>query len=149
MKTIRTWVLIADAGRARVLASEGPGKGLAPVEGLALENELPPTHELVRDRQPRSMESVGNMRHPITPRTDPRRKEKRRFAAEIASALEEQLEIRAFDRLVVVAPPRALGDLRDAMPESVRLRVVNEVAKDLTKTPDGEVERHLGLSFAL
>lgn len=149
MKAIRTWVLIADAGRARVLASERPGKGLAPVEGLAIENELPPTHDLVRDRQPRSMESAGNMRHPIRPRTDPRRKKKRRFADEIASALEEQLEIRAFDRLVVVAPPRALGDLRDAMSESVRLRVVNEVAKDLTKTPDGEVERHLGLSFAL
>jgi protein required for attachment to host cells len=38
-------------------------------------------------------------------------------------------------RIVLVAPPRALGDLREACSAEVRALVTNEVAKDLTKLP--------------
>ena len=148
MKPKRTWILIADAGRARILAGDGTG-GLKQVAGLHFEVDLPRTHDLVSDRQPRSMESVGSARHAISSGIDPHRKEKRRFVESMAAVLEEQLELKAFDRLVIVAPPQALGDFRDALTESVRARVVNEVAKDLTKTPNHEIAGHLALSFVL
>jgi protein required for attachment to host cells len=50
---------------------------------------------------------------------------------------------KAYDRLVIVTAPSALGDLRAANSEQVRAKVTGEVAKDLTKTPDGEVAGHL------
>lgn len=149
MKHKRTWILIADASRARVLEGDGSGQGLKQVEGLHFETDLPPTHELVRDRQPRSVESVGSARHAISSGIDPHRKEKRRFIDEVAQIIEDHLERKAFDRLVVVAPPQALGDFRDAFAESVRTRIVNEVAKDLTKTPNQDIAGHLELSFRL
>jgi protein required for attachment to host cells len=148
MKPKRTWVLVADAGRARILEGDGSGH-LVQVEGLSFETELPPTHELVADRQPRSIESVGGARHAISKGEDPHRKEKRKFVETIAHVLEERLDRNSFDRLVVVAPPQALGDLRGALAERVRARVVTEVAKDLTKTPTIEIPGHLGLSFTL
>jgi protein required for attachment to host cells len=147
MKVLRTWVLIADAGRARVLSSAG--EGLREVSEMRFENELPPTHELVDDRQPRSFNSVGAARHAITGGVDPRRKEKQRFMVQIAEAIEKAHAAKTFDRLVVVAPPQALGDLRDALSDPVKSVTAKEVALDLTKTPDGEVEKHLGLPFAL
>jgi protein required for attachment to host cells len=143
MKEVRTWVLIADAGRARVLETLGSSKELNAVADLTFENELPPTHELVRDQQPRSVESVGEMRHPIAPRTDPRRKEKRRFVEELSEMLDQRLRGKGFDRLVLVAPPQVLGDLRDTISPAVRAAVVAEVPKDLTKTPNREVASHL------
>lgn len=149
MKSQRTWVLIADATRARVLESEGPGHGLKLVSGLSFEVALPPTHELVSDRQARSYESVGSARHAISGRTDPRRKEKRRFVEDVADAVAKLGSQKAFDRLIIVAPPQALGDLRDALPESIRGLIVTEVAKDLTKTPDSEVAGHLDLAVPL
>ena len=149
MKPKRTWVLIANAGRARVLEADGTGHGLKPVAGLNFETDLPPTHELVNDRQPRAYESVGSARHAISSGIDPHRKEKRRFVEDVAQTIAKHLENKAFDRLVVVAPPQALGDLRDAFPESVSTRIVNEIAKDLTKTPNQDIARHLGLSFVL
>lgn len=149
MKHRRTWVLIADAGRARILEGDGSGKGLKPVEGMRFETDLPPTHELVNDRQSRSFESVGSARHAISGGVDPHRKEKRRFVEDIAKVLSEKLDQKAYDRLVVVAPPQALGDFRDAIPENVRTRIVNEVAKDLTKTKNEDVAGILGLSFSL
>jgi len=61
----------------------------------------------------------------------------------LADVLAHSLEKRSFDRLIIVAPPTALGDLRAAMPIAVSVTVSGEVAKDLTKTPNGELAGHL------
>lgn len=143
MKHTRTWVLIADATRARVLETTTGTSGMKPVPGLAFETDIPPAHELVDDRQPRSMESVGHARHAITQGIDPRRKEKRRFVDHLAAEIEQRAG--DFDRLVIVAAPQALGDLRKALSEAVKAKVTSEVAKDLTKTPDHELPSHLEL----
>ncbi|MGE0767276.1 MAG: host attachment protein [Hyphomicrobiaceae bacterium] len=140
MKPIRTWLLIADAGRARVLETLGPGKGLHPVDGLASESALPSsTNEIVGDRQGRSFESSGATRHPLTPPTDPRKQLKRAYLELLADQLDERLRAGAFDRLVVVAAPAALGMLRDAFSDRVTAAITGELAKDLTKTPDHEL----------
>jgi protein required for attachment to host cells len=49
----------------------------------------------------------------------------------------------AFDRLALVAPPRALADLRAALGPSARSRLVGVLAKDLVKVPDHEIPPHL------
>lgn len=145
MKPVRTWILIADAGRARVLENLGPGKGATPVDGLASVSSLPSsTNEIVADRQGRSFESSSATRHPMEPRTDPRQQLKRNYLELLADQLDDRLRAGAFDRLVVVAPPPALGVLRSAFTAHVKAVVSAEVAKDLTKTPDHELPDHLG-----
>jgi protein required for attachment to host cells len=74
----------------------------------------------------------------ILPSPDRRRRESPHFGR-----AGQQLRSKAYDRLVIVAAPSALGDLRPAISEQVRAKVTGEVAKDLTKTPDGEVAGHL------
>lgn len=66
-------------------------------------------------------------------RSDPVREEERAFARRIARLLEERCLEDDFDRLVLFAAPRMLGDLRDAMTESVRKFIIAEIDKDLTK----------------
>ncbi|NKB16242.1 MAG: host attachment protein [Sphingomonadales bacterium] len=143
MKTIRTWVLIADAGRARVLENRGPGTGMRGVEGLELENETLPSRELGRDRPARTFDSEGKGRHAIDPKTDPHREQKRDFARTLAALLEEALKEGSYDRLVIAAPPPFLGDLRDALPPAVRAVVSSEIVKDLTKVPVPELQSHV------
>jgi protein required for attachment to host cells len=144
MQPIRTWILIADAGRARVLENLGPGKGTRPVDGLASESALPSTtNEIVADRQGRSFESTGATRHPMSPPTDPRKQMKREYLEMLADQLDERLQSGAFDRLVVVAPPPALGVLRGAFSNRVSGAITGELAKDLTKTPDHDLGPHL------
>lgn len=144
MKPVRTWILIADAGRARVLQNLGPGKGLTPVDGLASESALPgSTNEIVADRQGRSFESADGSRHPLEPRTDPREQMKRGYLEMLADQLDEKLKAEAFDRLIVVAPPQALGILRSAFTDRVKKAVSGELAKDLTKTPEHDLGAHL------
>jgi protein required for attachment to host cells len=50
---------------------------------------------------------------------------------------------RAVPALIIVAPPRALVDLRRAFHKDVKERIVAEVGKDLTNHPVAEIETHL------
>ncbi len=79
----------------------------------------------------------------MEPRTDPREQMKRGYLEMLADQLDEKLQAGAFDRLVVVAPPQALGMLRGAFSDRVKGAVSGELAKDLTKTPNHELGSHL------
>ena len=84
MKKTRTWILVADGARARILQSEGWGTGLTPVAGQARRMTNPPTREQVSDRPGRVQESASGTRHAIAPRVDWHRYEKHLFAGELA-----------------------------------------------------------------
>ncbi len=143
MERTRTWVLIADGARARVLQNDGPGHRLRAVEGLVFHGDHSATHDLVSDREGRSYSSHGTGRSAIQSHSDPHRELKKKFAHQLADMLARGLERHAYDRLIIVAPPVALGDLRTAITDHVRAKVVGEVPHDLTKTPNGEVVEHL------
>jgi protein required for attachment to host cells len=114
------------------------------VSGGAFQGEHAATHDIMSDRTGRSYSSVGPGRSAIEAHSDPHRELKKQFAHRLADALALGLRRKAYDRLVIVAAPSALGDLRAALSEQVRAKVIREIAKDLTKTPDSEVAGHLG-----
>jgi protein required for attachment to host cells len=149
MKPMRTWILIADGARARILENDGPGRGLQPVQGGDFRGEHAPTRDIVSDRPGREFQSMGAARSAIESHSDPHRELKRRFAERLADVLSRGLEQKAYERLVVVAAPVTLGDLRAALPGGVQAKVVGELAKDLTKVPDAQVAEHLKDVIAL
>ncbi|MBO0764879.1 MAG: host attachment protein [Hyphomicrobiaceae bacterium] len=149
MKPIRTWVLIADAARARVFETRGRGTGLTAVADMVLDAELAPSREIGTDRPGRSFESVGGMRHALESPSDPHREQKRQFARRIADAVEARQAARSFDRLVVVAPPVTMGDLRAVLADKVKAAVSAEVVADLTNTPVSALPAHLAEHVAL
>jgi protein required for attachment to host cells len=142
MKPTTTWILIADGGRARLFANHGPGKGIEPLDAT-FKADHRSTHEIVGDRLGRTYESKGDARHAIAAQTDPHRELKRKFAEHLAEVLDQQKKAHAFDRLIIVAPPVVLGDLRDALTAPVRGVIHGELHKDLTKTPYAELPDHL------
>ncbi len=143
MKPIRTWVLIADGARARVLENGGPGKGLTAIERLLFQGDHAATHTIVDDREGRTHSSHGPGRSAIDARTDPHRELKKSFAHHLADVMARELDAGAYDRLVIVATPVTLGDLRKVLAPKVAAKVTGELAQDLTKTPNGEIARHL------
>src|SRR5512145_1688448 len=149
MKPIRTWVLIADAARARVFENTGKGTGLTIVQDVTLDAELLPSHELGTDRPGRSFDSVGSGRHAMESPSDLHREQKRQFARRVAEAIEERQARKSFHRLVLVAPPVTMGDLRAALPDKVKAVVAAEVVADLTRTPTSELPAHLTAHLTL
>jgi protein required for attachment to host cells len=147
-KTV-TWVVVADGSRARLFFNQGPGKGLHPLPDGNISVEHPPTREINADRAGRTFDSAGEGRHAKEPSTDPHRNSKRVFAQKVANRLEQGHRQNAFDRLVLVAPPQALGDLRASLDKGVRTKVSGELNKDLTHLKDHELLAPIGSVLAV
>ena len=139
MNNKTTWVLIADSSRARILGTKGELDELAPVEDQVFRNAHPRLREILSDRPGRTFDSVGSGRHAMAYSSDARREDERKFAAELSAVLEDAFSQSEYDRLVVVAAPRMLGELRASFPEAVSNSIVAELDKDLTKVPNSEI----------
>jgi protein required for attachment to host cells len=66
-----------------------------------------------------------------------------RFAAETADMLKTRALRNEFEQLIVVAPPRTLGELRKHYHKEVEKRLAGEVAKDLTGHTVVDIEKIL------
>lgn len=135
------WALVADGGRARLFERRLPfGRWQERTED-SLESLNPPSRERVSDKPGRVHESATAARHAVEPRTDPHRAAKAEFAARLARRLEDATA--SFGRLLLVAPPSFLGDLRASLGAASRRKLHGTLDKDLTHAPLAEVAAQL------
>jgi protein required for attachment to host cells len=142
MKPTVTWVLIADGAQARVLEYPGPSKGLVQVEGLKFEDAHMKNREIMADRPGRAYSSAGYGRSAMEQRTDPAEYRETEFLRSVAELLNQKGLEGAFRRLVIAAPPQALGDLRKFLSSATMEKVTAEIPKDLTTVPILQLGKH-------
>lgn len=137
------WVLVADATRARVFATEKRNGEL--LERFDLVNPEGRLHEgdLATDQSGRTANSATGMRHSLGRAQSLKPRAAQRFAREVSDRLEKERTRGAFGKLYVVAAPSFLGLLRKAMDEDTADRVAGEVDKDLSRASAREVRRAL------
>ncbi|MBU8541445.1 host attachment protein [Falsiroseomonas tokyonensis] len=136
------WALVANAGRARLFERRIPaGPWRERVED-AVEAENPPARERGTDRPGRVHESATTARHAIEPRTDPHRAAKVDFAARLGTWLDTAAA--SYQRLLLVAPPTFLGNLRASLGHAARGKLHGTLDKDLTQLPLAELAERLG-----
>jgi protein required for attachment to host cells len=143
VKASVTWVVVADGGRARLVARRESKPRYATLRELMSIAEQAPSRELGADKPGRSRESATTARHAIEPRSDPHELAKEAFAREIAKVLNEAGAAGAFDRIILAAPPHVAAALHRFLDKAVGAKIVGELPKDLTKIPDHELGRHL------
>ena len=73
---------------------------------------------------------------------------KDRFADEMAEILYRQAHKGRFDKIVLVAPPKTLGELRQKLHKAVADRVIGEIPKTLTNHPIDQIEQQLKAELA-
>lgn len=69
--------------------------------------------------------------------------EEDKFAAETAELLRKRALNNDFDTLIIVAPPKTLGELRKHYHKEVENRLTGEIDKDLTRHTIPEIEQAL------
>jgi protein required for attachment to host cells len=102
----------------------------------------PPTREQGTDRPGRSFDSASG-RPSAVAQTDWHAQAEAEFARTVAQAIETLLSGDAASRVVIVAAPKTLAELRTSLPPAVRERTASEIDKDLTNHPIGDVEKIL------
>jgi len=139
----RTWYVVADGGRARIVQKRDGQQAFDTCQELVSADIHHRTHELGAERPGRTQESAISTRHAVQPREDLHRADKRSFAHAVAAAVNLASAQDEFDSLVLVAPTHVLADLRQALDASTQRKITRQLQKDLTKVPDADLAEHL------
>jgi len=137
------YVFVGDGRKALFLRNAGDEKFPNLVTERVFADENPPTHEQGTDRPGRAFSGAHAIGRSAVETTDWHEIEEHRFAQRVSAALETLVRERGAPALLIIAPPRALADLRQAFHADVKARIVGEIDKDLTKHPVWEIERHI------
>jgi protein required for attachment to host cells len=137
------WVVVCDGKKALLLENVGDAKFLNLKTRDVLEHADPKTHDLGTDAPGRTYSSVGHGRSAVE-QTDWHTQEENQFLHKLAGRLDAALSAGEVKSIVIVAPPRALGVLRQSYSHHLRAALRGEVDKDLVKLPVHEIEKHLG-----
>jgi protein required for attachment to host cells len=143
MARICTWICVADGTRAKFFRCDGPGREIEPaLDYMAAASTRAHNRTMTVDRPGRTFDSAGVGRHAYD-EGDWQDAERRRLAGRVAEMLGRAAAEHRFDRLVVVAPPVMMGELRRSLPDFAKRMEVVEVLKDLTHTTPREMRSHL------
>ena len=109
------FIFVSDGRKALFLRNAGDERFPDFKTERVFVDENPPTHEQGADRPGRAFKRAGtNLRSGVED-TDWHDLEEHRFVQRVAIAMERLVRERKVKALIVVAPPRALADLRHAL----------------------------------
>jgi protein required for attachment to host cells len=143
------YVLVADGQKMLFFRNEGDGSYPNLEVVTAMEQSNPKTADQGTDQPGRSAAGGAARGQGMTAKagrsayseTDFHTLEEARFAADAAEMLRKLALANEFDKLLIVAPPTTLGELRRHYHKEVEQRLVGEIAKDLTNHPVDQIEK--------
>ena len=138
-----TFVVVADGKKMLFFRNEGDSEFPKLEVERKREQENPPDRDQKTSEAGRTFDASGGAGRSAYEEVDYHQLEEDRFAAETAEMLRKRALRNEFESLIIVAPPRTLGELRKHYHKEVEKRLAAEVPKDLTNLPVDEIERIL------
>ncbi|SFN77464.1 host attachment family protein [Sphingomonas sp. OK281] len=135
-------VLVADGRKMLFLRNEGDAEFPNLVVENAQEQDNPATRDQATDSAGRASSPQGGVQSSVEP-TDFHQIEEDRFVADAADFLKTGALKNTYDSLIVIAPPKTLGELRKHYHKEVTSRLKGELDKDLTGHPIKDIEKAL------
>lgn len=135
-------VVVVDGRKMLFFRNEGDATHPNLVVETAKEQINPPDRDQKTAKPGTSHSSVGPGRSSME-EVDFHQQEEDRFAAETANLLKKRALANDFEALIVVAPPKTLGELRKHYHKEVSQRLIGELDKDLTGHPVPDIEKAL------
>jgi protein required for attachment to host cells len=144
----KTWILIANAHRARVLEQHGSHKLLTELDGFVYPKaRATPKGDISGD----ASKGHGRTAHHGTqfePHTEPQDKERLEFARELACYLNEAANSQTFSELNLIATSPMLGTLRPLLNHAASAMLKRAVPTDLTIYQDRDLKERVELALA-
>jgi protein required for attachment to host cells len=136
------WVVVCDGVKALFLRNDGNAEKLNLVTLSVDFQPEPAAHDMGSDRPGRVHQSQGDSRSAIeTP--DMHDAAEAQFLVGVAAQIDHAVQEHKVKKLVLIAPPKALGILRQNLAPASKAVIIHELGKDLARLPIPEIERHL------
>ena len=130
-----TWIVAADASRARILQVLDRDQRLQEIDALLNPGGRMQDRELTTDAHPRrnlsTREEPSAVEHSVE-----------LFSKRLGDYLEKARTDHRYDRLYLVAPPKVLGLMRKELGKEVEKLVADELPKDLSWFSERELEQY-------
>jgi protein required for attachment to host cells len=136
------WVVVCDGGKALMLENIGDEVFANLKTRETHGNSNPPTREQGTDEPGRVFQSVSGARSAME-QADWHEQSEHEFLTRLAARLDAAVKAGQIKSLIIVAPPRALGVIRNAYTPALRAAVKAEIDKDLVRMPVHQIEKHL------
>ncbi len=138
------WVVVADESNAIVYARDTRSGPLREVFSLDNEAARMKTEQLISDSGGRSFDSKGKGRHTMTSeKADPKKHAALMFAKQIAERIGKVIHDGSCRGFALVAAPRFLGVLRDAVSVATSAEPYATVDKEVVGQDTAVIERLL------
>ncbi|MBF9029955.1 host attachment protein [Rhodobacterales bacterium HKCCE3408] len=134
MRPDRVWHVVFNGNRVRILRRL-PGLHEAAETEITMQGPQHRLRDHLSDRPTRSYASVGGRRSGVEPGSDPVAEDARLFVRDMVAFLEDQRSAGAFDGLVVVGSPDAIGLWRTEAGPELLAQVRLETVRNLVRLP--------------
>ena len=141
---MKNWLLVANAAKARVLEETSDAGGYQHVADLVHPQSRQKGVDLADDRPGRVVgtgHGLGSASY--IPRTDPRERERDRFAQEVAKLLNEGIAAGRCAGLILVASNPFLGEVKSHLSAQALKLLLRTVPSDLTAVAEADLALRL------
>jgi protein required for attachment to host cells len=139
-----TYVLVANRANASLYQTQGRNVAPELVQTFEHPQGRLKSSDINSDRPGRAFDRTGGARHAMSREEDPVERVAREFALQLAEHLERARGRGEYDQLGIIAPPRMLGYLREALSKQTRALIYGELSKDLGEPRPAELIPYLG-----
>lgn len=148
MKPVRTLILLASESEMRLLQNAGVGKGLS--ERLSRKaSDFDDTATRYSDAPGHSQAGPGMAGHGFDRSSSERDQHRTAFARHVIELTQDEWSRGSYDRVLIAAAPRMLGELRGLLPIPLAAALMADLDKDLTGFELRDLLRHLETVLAV
>lgn len=149
-----TWVAVFDGGKALVFENKGFDDAVNLELLNRFDNDNPPDREQTTDKPGRFQDAGSGSKgqgvdaqaahgRSGVEQTDRHELEKMRFTDRLMDRLAKDAEKQRFDKLVMIAADKTLGEAREHLTDRLEKRIIIEEPKDVVNEPAGELEKRV------
>jgi protein required for attachment to host cells len=140
----RTWIVVAESSRARILETNSTQEALREVETLDHPEARLHEQELTSDQPGRRFAVTSEpKRHSMGQPVSQKEEHAHRFSRELANHIEAARVAGKFDRLILAAAPKFLGQLRDDLAAGTVEVLVHQYDKNWIHDDADTIRKHL------
>ena len=136
-------IVVADSARARIFTADSAHSPLNEIETMAHPEGRMHEQDMVSDMPGKDSGKGGGGDHAFQEKIEPKEEEMIEFAKRLADYLDETCKANKLNKLLLVAAPAFLGELRTHLSKETSEKIVFELDKNLAQYSIEDIRQHL------
>jgi len=136
-------IVVADSSRARIFTVDTAHSPLNEIETIVHPEGRMHEQDMVSDSPGKAAGKGGGGDHAFQEKIEPKEQELITFAIRIADYLESARKANQLKKLVIIAAPEFLGELRKHLSAETNEKIVYELDKNIAHHSEEDIRKHL------